>query len=339
MKSKCGIAVLLLIALVVPSTVVSGPQPLYFEITFLTTNDVHSRLLPWDIQQDPSKSVPTVDGVGGASRRATVIRRVRDEMSTPVLLTDSGDTTYRKHPFGGRGYQGLADVAVMNATGYDAAVLGNHDFELSGPQLRAMIEHSDFPWVCANMVNTASGETFLPPYTIKDVQGVRIAFFGLMNDVADANPALYIGVPELGLRTLPPIEVAAKLVPEMRMQADIVVLLSHLGVNPDTQLAQAVPGIDIILGAHSHTLLRTPTMVSAGRRTAFSLGAVPVVQAGAYGEYVGRTKLIFRRDPKSGEYTLMSCKGEVIHIDASIPDDPEVKGLLDKREKRSKAME
>jgi 2',3'-cyclic-nucleotide 2'-phosphodiesterase (5'-nucleotidase family) len=255
-------------------------------------------------------------------------------MSSPVLLTDSGDTTYRRHTFGGAGSQGLADVAVMNMTGYDAAVLGNHDFEWSAPQLRAMIEHSDFPWVCANMVNTESGETFLPSYTIKDVQGVRIAFFGLMTDVADADPALYIGVPELGLRTLSPTDVAAKLVPELRQKADIVVLLSHLGVNLDTQLAQAVPGIDIILGGHSHTLLRTPTMVSVSEPTAFSLGTVPVVQAGAYGEYMGRTKLIFRRDPQSGRYALMSCKGEVIHIDASIPDDPEVKGLLDGLERK-----
>ncbi len=331
--------ILLFLLLIVPAVAVaSGEPPSYFEVTFLTTNDLHSRILPYDVPPNPEKNFPGAKGLGGAARRATVFKRVRAEMTTPVLLLDSGDTTYRSS-YMARGYQGLADMAVMNAVRYDAAAPGNHDLEWTAPQLRRLFEASEFPWVCANLVYAATGETFLPPYTIKEVGGVRIAFFGLITSEGENNPQLYVAYPELGLKTLPPIEVARRLVPELRGKADIVVCLSHLGTTPDVQLAQQVPGIDAILGGHWHQLVTPPRMVSVGERTAFSLGAVPIVQAGAYGEWVGRTKLIFRRDPGSGRYTLMSCKGEMVHIDPSIPDDPEIKAMIDKMEKARKARE
>ena len=96
----------------------------------------------------------------------------------------------------------------------------------------------------------------------------------------------------------------------------------------DAQIAKEIPGIDIILGGHSHSLLVPPRMVPVSAPTAFSIGAVPIVQAGQYGDHMGRTKLIFRRDG-SGRYTLMSCKGDAILIDSSIPDDPRMSTIID----------
>ena len=296
--------------------------PRYFEITFLTTNDIHSRLTPFD-PADPIKNAQTPDGVSGAARRMTVVRRVRAEMRTPVMLFDSGDTTY-PNAWVCKTFQGEADVAVWNAMGYDAMVFGNHDFEWHAADILRLVRESRPPWVCANLVYEKTGEPFLRPYMIKEVGGVRIALFGLT--IADPGGC----VEELGLKVLPAVDVAAKLVPELRKQADIVVLLSHVGTGPDAQLVQTVTGIDIVLGGHWHALLLPPRMVRVGTPTAFWVGAVPVVQAGQYGEYMGRTKLIFHRDRVTGAYTLMSVKGEVIRIDDTIPDDPATASIINR---------
>jgi len=305
--------------------------PKYLEITFVTTNDIHSRLLPWDIPGDPEKNIPAVKGIGGAARRATVINRIRAETRTPVFVTDSGDLMYR-NSYIGRSFHGEADIAVLNATGYDAMVPGNHDFEWSGPELLALIGKSKVPWVCANLAYADTGNLLLPPYVIKEGDGVRVAFFGLITAETTGNPNLYLAATDLNLEVLPYVEAAEKLVPELRKQADIVVLLSHLGQGLDAQVAQKVAGIDIILGGHWHAMLMPPRMATVSQPTAFSLGAVPIVQVGAYGDYVGRTRVIFRRDD-SGRYALMSCKGEVIHIDGTIPDDQEIVRVLDEFKK------
>lgn len=323
MRFRRFIPYLILLALVASAR---AEPPRYFEITFLTTNDIHSRLTPFD-PADPIKNTQTPEGVGGAARRMTVVRRVRAEMRTPVMLFDSGDTTYPRS-WVCRTFHGEADVAVWNAMGYDAMVFGNHDFEWHTPDMLRLIRESKPPWVCANLVYEKTGEPFLEPHIIREAGGVRIAIFGLITEETNANPALYQAVPQLGLKVLPPVEVAAKLVPELRKKADIVVLLSHLGTGPDAQLAQEVPGIDIILGGHWHNLLVPPRMAPVSTPTAFSIGSVPIVQAGQYGDHMGRTKLIFHRDRSSGEYTLMSVKGEAIAIDSSIPDDPEMAGII-----------
>jgi len=90
---------------------------------------------------DPVKGIPAIKGVGGAARRAAVIRRVREEMRTPVFLTDSGDLMY-PNSFIGRTFHGEADIAVANATGYDAMVIGNHDFEYPGSQLLKLFKET-----------------------------------------------------------------------------------------------------------------------------------------------------------------------------------------------------
>ena len=301
----------------------NAQSPKYLEITFLTTNDIHSRLLPWDIPGDPAKGTPTIKGVGGAARRATVIRRIRAEIKTPVFLTDSGDLMYRDS-YIGRSFHGEADIAVLNATGYDAMVIGNHDFEHSGSQLLGLFKKTKASWVCANLAYADTEKLLFPPYVIKEADGVRVAFFGLTTGEVLGN----LGAKELNLKLRPPVETAAKLVPELRKQADIVVLLSHLGQGPDAQLVRQVPGIDIVLGGHWHSTLMPPRMVSVGQPTDFYIGMVQIVQVGAYGDYVGRFRTAFHRDD-SGKYSLMSCKGEAIHIDGSTPDDVQITRILD----------
>ena len=318
--------ILCLLALVLASAAYAR-LPKYLEITFLTTNDLHAYLVPFDIKGDPVKKTPDIKDVGGAARRATIIRTIRSEDRNPVLLLDSGDTTYGWSPLA-KAFHGAPDMDMMNVIGYDAMVPGNHEFQLHSPDLLRNHAAAKFPWVCANVIYEKTGELFTQPYIIREAGGVRVAILGLTNDLVSTQPNTYKSGPELGLKYLSATEVAAKLVPELRQKADIIVLLSHLGVGGDQALAKAVPGIDIILGGHSHWRLNPPRMVSVGQPTAYWNGMVPVVQAGYFGMDLGRTRLIFHRDD-SGKYTLMSCKGELIRINASIPDDPAISRLIE----------
>lgn len=332
MKFRPGLTILLLMALAILSPAASGEQPRYFEITFLSTNDLHARDVPFTLPGDPARNIAPAPDIGGMARIATVIKRTRAESSTPVVLVDSGDTTHGSTALP-KAFHGESTIAAMNAMGYDAMVPGNHEFEWHSPDTVRNHNQSRFPWICANLVDARTGETWLPPYIIKEVGGARVAFLGLTIDSIRTDKR-YVAAPELGLTIVNATETAARLIPELRQKADIVVVLSHLGASADTQLAQAVPGIDAIFGGHTHTKLSTPRMAKVGERTAFSLGAVPVVQASYHGQYVGKTRLVFRRDEVSGRYLLMSCKGELIPINNTIPDDPEIAGIIAEFQKR-----
>lgn len=118
--------------------------------------------------------------------------------------------------------------------------------------------------------------------------------------------------------------------PELRKQADVVIVLGHLGVREDIKLAKHVQGIDMILGGHSHARLTQPILVQNGDASAFSLEATPIVQAYKWGSEMGRTDVVFHRDLATGYYTLMSCCGKLISINKSIPDNPQIDTIIRK---------
>ncbi|MDH7481664.1 MAG: bifunctional UDP-sugar hydrolase/5'-nucleotidase [Armatimonadota bacterium] len=333
MRSKRNICFLLFVLLIISAATASAEKPRYLEITFISTNDLHLHDLPFTLPADAKSNRPAIEDVGGMARIATIINKTRAEKRTPVLVVDSGDTTHGSGALA-RAFRGGSIVAVMNAIGYDAMVPGNHDFQWHSGDLLRNLRESTFPWVCANVVYKDTGKPFTEPYVIKEVDGVRIAIFGLTNNLVETQPNIYLSGPELGLKALDPTEVASKLVPELREKADIVVLLSHLGFSKDKALAKAVPGIDIILGGHTHTKLDKPEMTAVGQPTAFWIGAVPITQAWYYGIYVGKTRLIFHRDRTTNRYTLMSCKGELVPINNSIPEDPKITGIIRNFQKR-----
>lgn len=315
----------LIAVLVLAASAYAADAPRYLELTLLTTNDLHANLVPFDHPDNLKGRCPVLKNVGGAARRATIVNRIRAECTSPVLLLDSGDTTYGSSPLARR-FHGEPDIAVLNAMNYDAMAPGNHDFQWPATDTLRNIQNSRFPWVCANLVEEKTGRLLLAPYVIREIEGVRVALFGLITTLA--NQPQYKAMHELGLKAVDPIKEAQKIVPEIRQKADVVICLSHLGVNEDQKLVAAVPGIDIILGGHSHTRLAEPKMIPSGTPSATSLGAVPIVQAFLWGSEMGCTRVIFRRDETTGTYTLMSCKGELISVDSSVPDDPTIAAIV-----------
>lgn len=306
----------------------NAQQPSYIEFTLLSTNDLHANLVPFKQADKYKDQLPGLDNVGGAARRATLISRERANPNQGyVLLLDSGDMTFGASPLA-KTFRGEPDIEVMNALDLIAMAPGNHEFEHPSVHTLRNLKSSNFPWLCANLVYEKTGELFLEPYMIREYGGVRVAFLGLITSLV--NKDNYKGRKELGLIQIDPIEVAQKLVPEIRQKADILIVLSHLGYTLDQELAKSVPGIDVILGGHSHTRLPVPTMVKTAEPTAYSLGTVPIVQAYQWGSEMGKTRVVFRRDPDSGKYALMSCRGELLWIDHNTPEDPAIAAIVDR---------
>ena len=244
-------------------------------LTILHTNDTHSQVEP--------KS----NGQGGYARRMGLIERER-QADENLLLVDAGDFCQGTPYF--NFYHGRVEIDAMNLMGYDAATLGNHEFDNGLDTLAAVLATAQFPIVCANYDFTGTAmEGKTKPSVIIRKGGLKIGVFGLGCDpkglIADKNflPAKY----------LDPYTSAQEAVDKLRAEkCDIVVCLSHLGTYGkaaedvcDVQLVQNTRGIDAVIGGHTHKLydnLRVPNLDG---------DSIPVCQMGKSGAYLGKIVL------------------------------------------------
>ena len=169
-------------------------------LTILHTNDVHGHLRPYSYPEISSLrsgsiiaggmqassllgafDLPARKDIGGIARRATIAARIRADLAkhnTPVWLVDAGDLFY--YSAFSNEYHGDADVLAMNQAGYDFGGLGNHEFEITLPQLKKMIGDARFPFLCANVIETSTKKPLTKPYEIRQIGGVRVGIFGLV---------------------------------------------------------------------------------------------------------------------------------------------------------------
>jgi 5'-nucleotidase len=254
-------------------------------VTILHTNDVHSRIDPFP--EDGGRN----GGLGGAARRATLIRRIRAE-NPNTLLVDAGDV-FQGTPYFNL-FKGEVDFRVMSALGYDAMNIGNHDFDGGVEGLLGALPFARFPLVNANYDFGASPlGSRVQPYLVRDLGPARVGVFGLGVEL----DALVAEPQRPGITYGDPVPVARRLARELRAErgCDLVVCLSHLGNDGwhgqpgDQDLARQVEGIDLIVGGHSHTFMAEPTRVRhAGRETL-------VFQVGWAGINLGRVDFRLRR--------------------------------------------
>ena len=317
---------LLACALVAFAPTYSWCSPEYRAVTILHTNDTHGHLLPFSFPEPPGPdadyaAMPAIKDIGGIARRATLVQRIESEMSGNVLFLDAGDVL--DGTVLSIEYMGEADFAAMSAAGYDAVTPGNHEFSASLDEFRRNIRIASFPIVSANIVDRKSGSLALPSYKIFDFRGAKIAVFGLTEPSPDYSAA------KEGFDFLDPVKAAKELVPSLRKQADIVVALTHLGIEQDKKLAREAPGIDVIVGGHSHTRLVTPILVrQTDQPQAFWIGGTIIAQDYWWGGELGRLDLRLRRD--GGPFTLMSYSGRLIPVTSDIPEDPATARAVDK---------
>jgi len=254
-------------------------------ITILHTNDTHSQIEPFD----PSHH--KFANKGGVARRASLIQKVRNENPNTLLL-DAGDifqgTPYFNY-FGGE-----IEFKLMSLLKYDAATMGNHDFDNSIEGFHHQLPNANFDFVCANydFKNTILN-TLVKPYKIFFKDGIKIGVFGLGIELQN------LLSPELFKETtyLDPIEITKDITRELKENenCDLIICLSHLGYHykntqkvSDLKLAAATKDIDLIIGGHTHTFLPKPTLVKNVNNE-----TVIVNQVGAYGVNLGRIDFYF----------------------------------------------
>ena len=272
-------------------------------ITILHTNDFHGALRPKQVDGGES---------GGAANLVGLVERKRAAASGPILLLDAGDAL--QGTFISNSNYGEAVVEVMNAAQVDAMTLGNHEFDWGLDVLQERIAQARFPVLAAN-IQTVAGRPLpgVKPYVILGADGVRVGVIGLTyHDIKTIVAASAIA----GIRSLPPVNAVRRVLPELTEQADVVLVLSHLGLAPDKELARAVPEIPLIVGGHSHVVLR------GGER----VGETVIVQAGAYGEHLG--KLVLHYDRATAQIVSIDTEGETLAVqDAGMPD-ADVAGIV-----------
>ncbi|MFH1145111.1 MAG: metallophosphatase [Candidatus Eisenbacteria bacterium] len=272
-------------------------------ITILHTNDVHSRIDPFP--EDGSRNA----GMAGAARRATLIRRIRDENPNTLLL-DAGDT-FQGTPYFNL-FRGEVDFRVMTALGYDAMTIGNHDFDGGMDGLAQAARFAEFELISANydFSGTALANR-VKPYLVRPVGKIRVGIFGLgvgLDGLVSESLRPGVGYAD-------PFPVAESVVRRLREQerCALVICLSHLGHKGyagdpgDQDLARQVAGIDLIVGGHSHTFMDAPERTAHGDRETL------VYQVGWGGIYLGRVD--FRLTPK-GE--LLDVRAMAVPVDASV---------------------
>ncbi|TVZ53262.1 bifunctional metallophosphatase/5'-nucleotidase [Dokdonia sp. Hel_I_53] len=227
-------------------------------ITILHTNDVHSHIEPF-----PSNDSKYAN-LGGVSRRSTIIENIRKQEPN-VLLLDAGDM-FQGTPYFNF-YGGELEFKLMSMMGYDAATIGNHDFDNGIGGLAAQVPNAKFKLLSANydFKNTIM-DGLTNPYSIYIKDEVRIGVFGIGLQLDGlVNKKMYKETVYLD-----PVEITTDTVNTLRNEGhcDLVICLSHLGYSykdetiiSDMTLAKKTSGIDLIIGGHTHTFLEKPTVV------------------------------------------------------------------------------
>ncbi len=251
-------------------------------LTILHTNDWHGYAFARSEDGQPS---------GGVAACAAEINRIRDAQPDNVLVLDAGDllSGHAAVRFEAEGIRGLPFVELWDRIGYDAWVVGNHDLDHGGKNLRRLIHHIHAATLCANLFLRAEdgsapvpGESPLAvdakPYQVFERAGIRVGVIGL---TTAEMPDLVAEKSFAGLAVLPPSEVLRAWWPEFSAKSDIQIVLSHAGIEADRALAAAFPELEAIVGGHSHTFLEHAEQV----------GPVLVAQAGCNGKKIGRIDL------------------------------------------------
>lgn len=252
------------------------------QLVILHTNDTHSCIMPLN----PNLADTALAGRGGFLRRMALIEDERAK--TPgLLLIDSGDFSQGSLYY--NFYKGEVEVELMNRMGYDVATIGNHEFDFGLENMARIFRMAKFPIVCANYDFTGTSvEGLVKPYTIIKRNGLKIGLFGL----SPQPKGLVDTTKFVGVKYLDPVETARRMAAllKTKKRCDVIICVSHLGWEDeeltDQMLVPATRDIDIVLGGHSHTYMKTLQYVKNvdGKD-------VPVDQNGKHGIWIGRIVL------------------------------------------------
>ncbi len=267
-----------------PESVYAGDD--LVKLVFLHTNDVHSRIDPFPM--DGSRN----QGMGGVAGRAALINKIRKDEKN-VLLLDAGDI-FQGTPYFNF-YGGELEIKMMSMMGYDAGIMGNHDFDNGIEGFYRQLPHANFPILNANydfsdtLLNGKTRE-----YKIFKKDGLKIGVFGLGIELAGLVNKQQYG----NTIYLDPVAKALEMEKLLKLdhKCDLVICLSHLGYKynsskvSDLVIAKSTNYIDLIIGGHTHTFMDKPDSIRNLK------GAETLVnQVGFAGINLGKIDFIFHR--------------------------------------------
>ena len=227
------------------------------KLTILHTNDVHSRLEPFPMDGGRNQ------GLGGVAARAELIQKIRSE-EQQVLLLDAGDI-FQGTPFFNL-YKGEPEMKAMAAMGYDAATIGNHDFDAGLENFATQLQHGKFPLIICNYDFTNTPMEFkYQPYKIFKKGKLKIGVTAVGIEMAGLVPDSLFG----NTKYLDPIQKANEITAKLKKEdgCDMIICLSHLGYQyknnkvSDEILAKETENIDLIIGGHTHTFMDEPAVL------------------------------------------------------------------------------
>ena len=283
-----------LLALVV--LLLPGLRAEVLPLTILHTNDLHARLSPLE------------NKYGGFAYLASAIRTERAQCANCILL-NAGDAV-QGSPVSTI-FHGLPVYEIANLLSFDAATLGNHEFDYGWPQVRKFMQLAKYPIVTSNIVNDR-GELFTKPYVILNAGRLRVAILGGMTDTLQT-----LSTPKLlgEWHTTPVVETVRRYAAELRGKSDIVVLLAHINIEEETAILQTVPDVQVQITGHVHT----------GIQEAKSADGRVQVRVKSYGEELGRLDL----EVDTAKKSIASWKWKHIPVDSTtIQPVPEVAALV-----------
>ncbi len=275
------------------------------KLTILYMNDAHGHY--------SSEKQANGQTVGGFAKAMTLIEKIRksnEREGRDTLILMAGDlltgTAYSAV------FKGELGVRLMNMMGFSAMVVGNHEFDFGLPNLLKRLKPAmKFPLLSANTLDK-DGKQVFRPYMIKRFRGqkAKILILGL---TTEKTPELTHPKNVKGLIFEDPVKVAQKIIQEQG-QDKFVIALTHLGLEKDKKLGILCPGIDVIIGGHSHTSVFDP----------IKLNGTLVCQAGAYSNYLGRLDM----NVVNGQ--IEKYEGQLLRLDENVPDDPRITSVVEK---------
>jgi len=314
-------------------------------LTIIHTSDIHSRLFPYDFVPNRfERDYGLVEGnkpFGGIARIATIAKRIR-ATSNRSLWLDSGDCFQGAPVF--NMFKGEAEMRALSTAGMDAAVIGNHEFDLGSTNLFEQIDNwASFRLLAANYVfddppnpDIRTLKDVVQPYAVFDVDGLKVGVIGMAN--WSSMTGIFEGGNSLGLRPIADDVVVRNYVRLLRPTVDVLVLVSHLGLDEDEGLSsnevsdenEALPleGVDLILGGHLHIVTNPPKIIPSDTEGHSTV----LVHSGAFAKFVGRLDLVVHVGEDNAvpakRSRIVSFAYDNLPVDKRTPDDPEVADVL-----------
>lgn len=276
-------------------------------LTIIQLNDSHAY---FDLHQEMfwNGGQAVYRPAGGYARIATIVKQVRAANQGRTLFCDCGDTLHGTHPV--QKTQGEALIPILNSLGLNA-MTAHWEFAYGPETFKQLAAKLSYPMLAINVYDQETQERLFPPYSVKEIGGLRIGLVGIASNIVDKTmpPSFSEGLHfTLGREELPSI------IHVLRTQekVDLVILISHLGFPQDMKLLSEVQGIDVCLSGHTHNRLYKPVLQ----------GETMIIQSGCHGSFLGRLDL----EIEGGR--VADYRHQLIEVEANIDPDPAVADLM-----------